>query len=80
MKRYILKIDESTYVKSINWIIITLPVIKSGNFDDALIFEENYLNEAIGHSGYEQTVTRKDLIISHYPTVKFIKVKIVIDE
>lgn len=80
MKRYILKIDESTYVKSINWIIITLPVIKTGSFDDALIVEESYLNEVVGHSGYEQTLTRKDLILTHYPTVEFIKVKFVIDQ
>jgi len=80
MKRYILKVDESSYVKSINWIIVTLPAIKIGNFDDALVFEEGYLNEVIGHSGYAKVVTRKELILEQYPTVEFVKVNIVIDE
>lgn len=80
MKRYILKLDESTYVKSINWIIITLPVIKTGSFDEALILEESYLNEAIGNNGYAQTMTRKELILAQYPDIEFVKVKIVVDE
>ena len=80
MKRYVLKVNDSSYVKSINWIIITLPVIKTGRFEDALIFEESYLNETIGNNGYEKVITRKDLILSQYPTVEFVKVKIVIDE
>lgn len=80
MMRYVLKVNDSIYVKSINWIIITLPVIKTGRFEDALILEESYLNEAIGNNGYEQTVTRKDLILSQYPTIDFVKVKVVIDE
>lgn len=80
MMRYVLKVDDSIYVKSINWIIITLPVIKTGHFEEALILEESYLNEVIGNNGYDKTVTRKDLIETHYPTLKFIKVKIVLDE
>lgn len=80
MKRYIIKINDSAYVKSINWIIVTLPVIKKGHFEDAFIFEESYLNEAIGNNGYAQTLTRKDLILSQYPEIEFVKVRIVIDE
>lgn len=80
MDRYVLKVNDSSYVKSINWIIITLPVIKTGHFNDALIFEENYLTEPVGHNGHEQVVTRKDLILLQYPSIQFVKVKFIIDE
>lgn len=80
MNRYVIKVNDSTFVKSINWIIIALPVIKTGNFEDAFIFEESYLNEPIGNNGYAQTLTRKDVILSQYPEIEFVKVKIVIDE
>ena len=80
MKRYVIKVNDSDYVKSVNWITIVLPVIKTGHFEDAFIFEESYLNEAIGNNGYAQTLTRKDLILTQYPEIEFVKVKIVIDE
>lgn len=80
MKRYVLKVNDSIYVKSINWIIITLPVIKTGRFEDAYIFDESYLDEAIASNGYEKVVTRKELISEQYPAIEFVKVKVVIDE
>ncbi|MEK5081072.1 hypothetical protein MKX73_19290 [Solibacillus sp. FSL W7-1436] len=80
IKRYVLKVNDSNYVTSINWIIVIIPVIATGPFEDALILEENYLNEPIGHNGYDKSTTRKDLIIMHYPAIDFIKVKIVFDE
>lgn len=79
MKRYVLKVNDTTFVTAINWIIITIPVIKTGSFDDAFPFEEGYLNEPIGHNGYEQSLTRKDLILMHYPAIQFLKVKMVIE-
>ena len=66
MKRYVLKVNGSDYVKSVNWITIVLPVIKTGHFEDAFIFEESYLSETVGNNGYAQTLTRKDLILSQY--------------
>lgn len=80
MNRYVLKVNEASFVTAINWIIITIPVITTGHFEDVLILEETYLNEAIGHNGYDKSTTRKELIKTHYPTVQFEKVKIVLDK
>lgn len=80
IKRYVLKINDFNYVTSINWIIVTIPVIKTGPFEDVLILDENYLNKAIGHNGFDKVTTRKDLITLHHPEVEFLKIKVVLDE
>ncbi|MEK5187044.1 MULTISPECIES: hypothetical protein [Solibacillus] len=80
MKRYVLKVNETTFVTAINWIIITIPVITTGPFEDVLVLEESYLNEPIGHNRYDKSTTRKELIKTHYPTIQFEKVKIVLDK
>ncbi|MGA4519289.1 hypothetical protein ACPA0F_18685 [Solibacillus silvestris] len=79
MKRYVLKLNDSSYVKNINWIIVIVPSITTGSFEDALIVDDDYLNEVTGHNGYDKTLTKKDLIKIHYPEMQFLPVKIVLD-
>lgn len=82
MKRYILKINDSTFVSSLDWMAIEIPQIRTDSFENALLIREWYLNETVIKDGTSNMKgkTRKDLIKQHYPNVEFLPVKIVIDE
>lgn len=75
MNRYVLKINDSTYVKSISWIAFEIPEIRTDNFENAVIVTDRWLDEKV-----EFEKTRLDAIKLHYPNMKLVKVKIVEDE
>lgn len=45
MNRYVLKINDSTYVKKIDWLAMQIPIIDTDFFDNAEIYTEDYFNE-----------------------------------
>lgn len=76
MNRYVLKINDSTYVSDIDWIAMVIPTITTDSFDNAMIVDNSYLDYIVIKDGQ----TRKDLILQKYPHIKILKVKIVIDD
>lgn len=74
--RYVLKINDSTYVNHIDWIVKEIPHdIRTADIQRAMIVTEDYLNEKV-----EFEKTRLDAIQLHYPHIKVVKVRIVEDE
>lgn len=82
MNRYVLKINDSTYISDINWIAAVIPEIKTNSFDKSLIVTDAYLNEVVVNDGTNGGIgqTREYLIKKYYPKIEVVKVKVVIDE
>ena len=71
MQRYVLKINNSTYVNDLHWIIMEIPQIQTNTFNNALIVTDEYLDYIL------QGRTRKDLLLKYFPKIKIVKVKLV---
>lgn len=81
MNRYVLKINDSTYVSDIFWIMIEIPhEIKTSGLQKAMIVTDRYLDEPVTKNGFGEGVSRKEVLIRRYPHIKIVKIKIVEDE
>ncbi len=77
MNRYVLKINDSTYVSSIHWIGFQIPhEIKTSDLQGAMIVTDEYLNQEV----LSEYLNRKGVILRYFPHVKIVKIKIVEDE
>lgn len=79
MKRYVLKINDSTFVKDVSWIAGEIPSITTDSFENAAIFREEYLNHTVMNDSNGIGIPRKDLLLRYFPHLSVVKVKIVID-
>lgn len=77
MNRYVLKINDSTYVSDINWIAMEIPhEIKTSALQGATIVTDEYLNEEV----LSEYSNRKETISKYFPHIKIVKVKLVEDD
>ena len=82
MNRFVLKINDSTYVKDIQWIVMEIPTITTDSFENAVLIREDYLNQTVIPDGTNNGlgVSRKQLLLKYFPQLKIIPVKVVLDE
>lgn len=81
MNRYALKINDSTYVSDIYWIMFEIPhEIQTTHLQGAMIVTDKYLNHVVRKNGFGEGITRKEMILQYFPHVKFVKIKVVEDE
>lgn len=77
MNRYVLKINDSTYISNIHWIAFEIPEIRTNNFENAMIVTDEYLNEVLTKTSFGTSVTKIELIQKRQPQTKVVKIKIV---
>jgi hypothetical protein len=80
INRYVLKINNSTFVEEIDWIAMEIPTIKTNSFQNAMLVTDEYLDYIVIRNCMKGFQTRKDLISIHYPNIQIKKVELVIIE